>query len=289
MAELRLTDLDADPQLLSEVLELLRGCPPGRDHAVSGHPSRMGCEPRPQDLHDALGVLVATADGETAGALAICPYSDEQVTLWGPVVHRRLVRRGIGSRLLHEARAALREGGYESLRVLVDTRNRDARAFFLASGLAVWKDDLLYERNLLGALPPSPGGVSRARPSDHAEVAGVFAAAFPESGHLQRPLAQREREGYRHHILQDSGRILAAAAVKGEPERSWLSLLAVRPEARGRHLGTRLLAGALHAEAELGVTRLGLEVLADNVPAIALYTGLGFQRAWTATIMTGPV
>lgn len=287
---LRFTDLDAHPGLQEQVLGLFRGCPPGRDHAVIGEPSRMGLDPRREDLDDTLGVLVAIDEHERVlGALGICPYSDEQVTLWGPVVHRGHVRQGIGSRLLSESRTALKSGGFDSLRVLVDDRNRNARSFFLAKGLSDWKPDHIYERTLGGELPPDPGGVSLARPDDLPAVAELLSAAFPESGHLEQPLQRREREGYRHHILQETGRIVAVGVIKNTHGRSWLSLVAVHPELRGRHFGSRLLAGILHQETELHSRCIGLEVLGDNEAAIGLYTSMGFTRSWTASIMTGPI
>ena len=284
-----LTDLDADPELSTEVLRLFRGCPPGHNHAVCGMPSRMGREPTQADFDESLGVLVLHRERRVVGALALCPYSDEQVTLWGPVIHRAFIRMGIGSHLIDEARRALADGGYESLRVNVDSRNRDARSFLLTRGLSAWKDNLIYERNLYGDLPPDPGGVSLARSGDHEDVATILKEGFPDSNHTDRPLARRERQGFRHHLLQDSGTIVGAAAVKVTPGRSWLSMIAVSRDHRGQGYGHRLLAGLLHQEAAHGATRLGLEVLADNPAAIALYERAGFHRAWSATIMTGPV
>jgi len=288
MSALTLSDLDDHPELIEETLALFRGCPPGRQHAVLGEPCRMGLEPRQEDLDDCLGVLLALHDGRLRGCLGLCRYSDKQVTLWGPVVHRGHVREGVGARLLEEARTALRDGGYEALRVLVDQRNRVARSFFLAKGLAAWRDNHLYECRLDGPLPPSAKGVSVARPADHGEVTAVLASAFPDSGHIERPLTQREREGYRHHILQDSGRIIGAAAVRTSPRRNWLTLIAIRPEHRGKGLGHDLIRGVIAGEARLGATRLGLEVLADNAAAIAMYEAAGMTHSWTATIMTGP-
>lgn len=284
-----LTDLDAAPHHTDAVLRLLRACPPGREHAVIGDPARMGMEPRTQDLDACLGVLVL-AQGETVlGTLGICRYSDNQVTLWGPVVHHGHTRAGIGGRLLQEARVALRSGGYESLRVLVDRRNRVARAFFFGKGLSVWKDNHIYERSLMRDLPADGGGVSVARGDDLPVVGRLFADAFPDSGHIDRPLERREHEGYRHHILQDSGDIVGAAAVKVTPGRAWLTLAAIRPDRRGHGLGARLIRGVVGNEAARGMPAIGLEVLADNQAAIASYRAAGFERSWTATIMTGPV
>lgn len=284
-----LTDLDADPRFVDQVLTLFRGCGPGHNHAVCGEPSRMGCRVLPGDLAATLGVLIVHRQDKVVGALAICPYSDEQVTLWGPVVHRAFTRMDIGSYLLQEAKLAIADGGYESIRVNVDTRNRAARAFLLGKGLSAWKDNCVYERNLLEALPPTGGGVGVARADDLGDVADILSQGFPDSSHCDEPLQAREREGYRYHLFQDSGTVLGAAAIKVTPGRNWVSLFAIRPDYRGLGYGRRMLAGILHNELGLGATRLGLEVLADNRAAIAIYEGVGFRRAWTATIMTGPV
>ena len=290
MADLRLTDLDADPQLLPQVLALFAGCPPGHNHAVCGHPARMGLPPQAEDLREALGVLIALQGARVVGALALCPYSDEQVTLWGPVVHRGHTRAGVGTRLLDEARLALADGGYESIRVHVDTRNRVARSFFFDRGLAHWTTNRIYERRIVGSeLPPDPGGVSEARPADHAEITQVIDDAFPESNHCREPLATRERQGYRHYFLQDAGVIVGAAAVQVQPGRGWIGFIGVRSGHRGAGYGSRLLAGLLHREAQRGTARLALEVLEQNRAAVRLYEQMAFHLAWKSHIMTGPV
>ena len=289
MQGFELTDLDADPQYADEVLALFQGCLPGHNHAVCGEPSRMGAKPRMQDLKECLGVLVVHRQGKVLGALGICPYSEEQVTLWGPVVHRAYIRMDIGSFLFTQAKQAIADGGYESVRISVDIRNRSARSFLLGKGMSPWKDNCIYERKLLEELPDNPGGVAVARPDDLRDVAVILEAGFPESSHCDEPLETREHAGYRHHLMQDCGVIVGAAAVKVTPGRSWMSLFSIRPDYRGKGYGRKLLSGILHNEMSLGVTRLGLEVLADNRAAIAIYEGVGFRRQWTATIMTGPV
>ena len=55
--------------------------------------------------------------------------------------------------------------------------------------------------------------------------------------------------------------------------------LAVRPAARRKGLGARLLRNATVRAAAIGVTRMFLEVAEDNVPARALYGALGFEAA----------
>ncbi|OYX58283.1 MAG: ribosomal-protein-alanine acetyltransferase [Brevundimonas subvibrioides] len=55
--------------------------------------------------------------------------------------------------------------------------------------------------------------------------------------------------------------------------------LAVRPAARRKGLGARLLRAATVRAAAIGATRMFLEVAEDNAPARALYGALGFEAA----------
>ncbi len=285
----KLVDLDQRPELISATIAAFAACPPGKHHLVCGLPSSMGQPPTALDLMQTSGVVLACSTTELLGAIALCPYSDEQVTLWGPAASDGgLDSTTVPERLLNEARKALKESGYTSVRTLVDHRNRELRSFLLAHGFSAWKDNLVFERHLRGELP----GDAQVRPTtakDHAGVSALIAEAFPETGHLAPSLATREREGYRHYVLTGTGGLLGAAAVAGDGRRSWMKLIAVNVKHRGKGLGHRLVAGVLAAEAARGVTHLGLEVLADNLAAVALYTGTGFKKQFTAAIMTAPL
>lgn len=256
---------------------------------VCGLPASMGQPPTALDLLQASGVVLACSATDLLGAIALCPYSDEQVTLWGPVAcGDGLTNLTVPERLLTEARKALKESGYTSVRTLVDQRNRELRAFLLAHGFSVWKDNVIFERHLRGDLPGDP----QVRPTttrDHGAVSALIAEAFPETGHLAPSLATRESEGYRHYVLTGPAGLLGAAAVAGDGRNSWMKLIAVHAKQRGKGLGHRLVAGVLAAEAARGVARLGLEVLAENLPAVALYSGTGFKKQFTAAIMTAPL
>jgi len=294
MPALSLCDLDQRPDLLPWLVPLFSAAQAGRDHAVCGLPARMGLPPTGEDLRRCLGVLVAVGvkpdDGggnDIAGALAICPYSDEQVTLWGPVCAASDGLETVGGRLLAGAHEALVEGGFATVRALVDVRNRHLRSFLLAHGLTAWKDTHICER-ALNQLPADPGGVRLALRRDHRAVGELFAEAFPDSQHHVPNLAARERDGYRHYLVEENGRIIAAAAVQDGGRRAWLKLIAVADHARRHGAGRRLLAGLLHHESRLGWRDIGLEVLADNTAAIAAFSAAGFHRSWTATILAGP-
>lgn len=286
----RFTDLDERPDLGRDVLQLFRRFGPGRFHAVHGEPSRMGQEVGMADLEQCLGVLICLDDSQRpAGALGICSYSSNQVTLWGPVIASGHQGQSLGRALLLRAKDALRDGGFESIRVLNDTRNRRGRNFYLSNGLSPWQDNHVYEH--LFEHPPYPfcPGVSLAKHSDHQEVSSIIHACFPDSSHCDVSLVQREREGYRHYILQIGGDIIGIAAINGLRPRSWMSLYGIHPHFQGQGHGKQLLAGIVHHEHELGCRSLGLEVLARNRAAIALYERAGFQRRWTASILVGPL
>jgi [ribosomal protein S18]-alanine N-acetyltransferase len=55
-----------------------------------------------------------------------------------------------------------------------------------------------------------------------------------------------------------------------------LASLAVRPDARRRGLGRRLLGAAIECARRSGARRVSLEVDADNAPALGLYRREGF-------------
>jgi ribosomal-protein-alanine N-acetyltransferase len=74
-------------------------------------------------------------------------------------------------------------------------------------------------------------------------------------------------------VAEDQGFILVRA-IAGEAE---IITLAVAPAARRRGLASRLIEQAVVRGLALGAESLFLEVADDNVPALALYRGLGFE------------
>ena len=74
----------------------------------------------------------------------------------------------------------------------------------------------------------------------------------------------------------DNDGFILIRAVADEAE---ILTLAVRPSARRRGLGARLVEAASQRAVELGATRMFLEVAEDNGPARGLYGALGFEAA----------
>lgn len=289
MASYALADLDQRPDLLPNVLALFATASQGGGHVVCGIPARMGLEPLAADFKGTLGVLLAMSGRRLAGALAICPYSEEQVTLWGPVIPDQREQPRVMPVLMQELRRALREGGFASMRGQVDTRNRTLRAWMMAEGFSPWKDMHCYERDLAPFRSADIADVHAAARADLDEAGRILAECFPDSDHHRPNLVQRENEGYRHYVLRQDGRMVGAAAVQGGGRRSWLKLIGVPKSDRGRHLAHRLLNGIMASEARLAHHSMGLEVLEDNRAAIALYEKTGFQRRWTASLLIAPV
>jgi len=137
---------------------------------------------------------------------------------------------------------ALRLAGFESMRSLVDTRNRSARSLLQSNGFTAWKDDLLLRTRPRSWPPASASGeapaVRLATPDDHEAAAVILREGFPESDHCDRGLKRREKQGFRHMSWSTRTRSSPAAAVDGGPRRSWIKLLAVAQQ-RGRQLSRR--------------------------------------------------
>ena len=108
-------------------------------------------------------------------------------------------------------------------------------------------------------------------PDSATALAGLHATAFEAPWDASAMAVLLAQPGV-FAVAEDDGFVLCRA-VADEAE---ILTIAVRPEARGRGLGSRLVAaGAQQAEA-LGAMRLFLEVAEDNHPALALYAGAGF-------------
>lgn len=104
---------------------------------------------------------------------------------------------------------------------------------------------------------------TRGQVRDSLEMPSTFLLLADGEG---RPVAEGAAAGF----------VLSRQALDEEE----LLLIAVRPEARGRGLGARLLASYIAAARRRGVRRIFLEMRANN-PAHALYSRCGFAAIGT--------
>ncbi len=288
LAAIQLVDLDQRPDLQPAVLQLFENCPPGAQHQVCGIAAHMGLKPSVEALNKVAGVLIAMHGNRAVGALAICPYSDEQVTLWGPALLHGAASK-IGDVLINAARSALQLSRYGSMRTLVDRRNRDARAQLQMHSFTAWKDNLLFERRLDSALSEKATRVRLASSRDLNRASTLFIQGFPDSDHCVPNLERRETEGFRHYVLEHQGALVGAAALQDADTRAWMKLITVDAQKRGKGHGRILLEGICIEEAKRYTQNLAFEVLSDNKAATHLYEEFGFKRKFTATVLTAPI
>ena len=111
---------------------------------------------------------------------------------------------------------------------------------------------------------------------------------------------QGAMSGYNPHTLGILTQILGAVAHEncgilahdddGTPVAAALATVAngigiflnvvTRPDARGKGFGRAVMSAALNWTRQAGATSAALQVLADNPPAVKLYTSLGFTQAY---------
>ena len=82
----------------------------------------------------------------------------------------------------------------------------------------------------------------------------------------------------KQHGTEGNAPLAAYISLYQTPDELEILNLAVTPELRGRGCATRLLRLTLHMAAEIGIGRAVLEVRSGNMPALALYKGLGFTQ-----------
>lgn len=124
--------------------------------------------------------------------------------------------------------------------------------------------------------------VRRAELSDLDDLVALEDATFDSD--------RMSRAQYRRHLDSESARVLVASAnhrrflgtavvfFRKGSRVARLYSLASRPEARGKGVGSALLAGVERAARRRGCRELRLEVRTDNADAIRLYERLGYRR-----------
>lgn len=80
-------------------------------------------------------------------------------------------------------------------------------------------------------------------------------------------------------VAEDAGEILGYCGAFTVLDEGDITNVAVRKDRQGQGIGRLLVQGLLKRTCDAGVTTLHLEVRKSNVPAIALYEGLGFVRS----------
>ncbi|MGY4908565.1 GNAT family N-acetyltransferase [Micromonospora aurantiaca (nom. illeg.)] len=144
--------------------------------------------------------------------------------------------------------------------------------WFVVSEAAAHHRMALTDPGRLAAVPAVGAPLG---PADAAELAGLYAVAYPGNWFDPRMLDTGQYVGVREH-----GRLVAVAGVHVFSPR-WrvaaLGNVTTHPDVRGRGLGAGVVA-ALCARLRTSVDHVTLNVRADNAAAVRLYERLGFSR-----------
>jgi ribosomal protein S18 acetylase RimI-like enzyme len=89
-------------------------------------------------------------------------------------------------------------------------------------------------------------------------------------------------------VLLAGSEIAGLVQVSAQGDRGELRTVGCRPAYRGRGLGTRLVGEGLRVLLARGAREVELEVAADNVRALALYRGFGFEVATRTPVLALP-
>jgi [ribosomal protein S18]-alanine N-acetyltransferase len=119
---------------------------------------------------------------------------------------------------------------------------------------------------------------------EHAELlAGLHAKLFAEAWNaesLRELLGHPGSTAFYARFAQDPEPVAFIVARLAADEMEVLTI-GVRPDRQGRGIGKQLLQALLRAAVKAGARRLFLEVAEDNLAALAIYKGAGFQQVGT--------
>ena len=110
------------------------------------------------------------------------------------------------------------------------------------------------------------------------EHGGAYLAAlYPAESNHTLDVRALKQPGVAFVVARDKGRVLGCAALVSTTE-GWAEIkrMFVAPEARGRHIGRKLLQKIEATAAERGVTLLRLETGVKQPQALCLYRTAGF-------------
>jgi GNAT superfamily N-acetyltransferase len=109
-----------------------------------------------------------------------------------------------------------------------------------------------------------------------AVYAGYWHPIEVDAAALRRMIATYDLDLETSVVAMDGEQAVGLAMLAVRGERGWVGGMGVLPERRGEGIGALLTRRLLDGGRERGVTRVRLEVLEQNEPAIGIYRRLGF-------------
>ena len=207
------------------------------------------------------------------------PRGFTHAELYGPLVAAGFHGQRLGTRLLEASIELARARGASALLASVGTRNRLGRILlerngFRARGTPQATYRLKPSEHRPVAEPPGNVEVRRATVADLPAGLELYHECFPD-GRFPDAVWRENLERGTVYAAESSGRVVAVLNI--DPRDRWIYHVGVTASERKQGIGSYLLSRALadYWQSHPGET-LGLDVNADNVPAIRLYRRQGF-------------
>jgi [ribosomal protein S18]-alanine N-acetyltransferase len=225
-------------------------------------------------------LIVAEEDGRVIGFAGVeLPHGFDHAELFGPLVAPGAEGQTLGRRLLEASLERARALGSSSILASVGTRNAAARMLLARSGFRPRGTPQATYRLTPGQHRPvreAPSGVE-VRPAsrdDLGPVLALYRECFPE-GRFPDAVWSESIDDGTVYAAEADGRLVAVLNI--DRSDRWIYHVGVTANERNRRVGSYLLSRALedYWERHPGEA-LGLDVDADNLPAIRLYRRQGF-------------
>jgi ribosomal protein S18 acetylase RimI-like enzyme len=225
-------------------------------------------------------LVVAEEEGRVVGFGGVeIPRGFDHAELFGPLVAGDASGQKLGSRLLDASVAEARDRGARALIGAVGTRNTAGRILLERMGFrprgrpqATYRLDPGSHRPATGS--PESVDVRLATPDDLAAALELYHECFPD-GRFPEAVWRESIDAGTVYVAARDGRVVGVLNI--DPSDRWIYHLGVVEAERKGGVGGFLLSRALeHYWARHPGQTLGLDVNADNVPAIRLYRRQGF-------------
>lgn len=207
------------------------------------------------------------------------PTGFPHAELFGPLVSLEARGHRLGTRLLETSVERARADGSEAIYASVGTRNAAGRILLERQGFQVRGRPQATFKLQAGSHRPAqeePKGVAvrLATEDDLPTMLELYRECFP-AGSFPDAVWRTNVETGSVYAAEDEGRVVAVLNI--DPSDRWIYHVGVTTSERNRGVGSYLLSRSLSDYWEQHPDQaLGLDVDADNVPAIKLYRRQGF-------------
>jgi ribosomal protein S18 acetylase RimI-like enzyme len=219
--------------------------------------------------------FLAVAGNDVIGYAGLTPGDEAEAC---GMVHPSWRRRGVGTTLLANLRAAALDLSRESILVICEDAAPAALAWMRRLGATLES----AERRMIVRLATAtdvpatadvPLELRRATEADHDTVAALLGEEFTDYPEEERLVGL------------DVDVVIGTLRLTESSHRTMIYGFVIDEQRRGKRLGTRMLAAVMARLREEGVIEVGLEVDPENTPAVRLYERFGFRTVTTYRYM----